>query len=123
VKQNTSTANFSQLILIIFRLDACCNKQISGSLISYDQQLFNMENEKKALSRKKFLFWGIGITSLLSLPAFLRPKKKKQPQIQTVKMLTQDGRLVEVDISKISGKKEKIKNADIHTWIKKPGTF
>ena len=82
-----------------------------------------MENEKKNLSRKKFLFWGISITSLFTIPAFLRfrPKKKKA---DTIKMLTQDGRLVEVDITKLSSKKEKIKPEEIHTWVnKKHNTF
>jgi len=83
-----------------------------------------MENKKKDVSRKKFLFWGVGITSLFALPAFLRSSKnKKQTDSKTVKMLTQDGQLVEVDVSKITGKKEKISNDDIHTWVKKPGTF
>ena len=82
-----------------------------------------MENKKKNLSRKKFLFWGIGTTSLFTIPSFLRSSKKhKQPE--TIKMLTQDGLLVEVDVSKLSAKKEKIKPEDIHTWVnKKHNTF
>ncbi|MFL5808250.1 MAG: hypothetical protein ACJ749_01940 [Flavisolibacter sp.] len=77
-----------------------------------------MENEKKNVSRKKFLFWGVGITSLFTIPAFLR-RSKKTSQPETIKMLTQDGRLVEVDITKLSSKKEKIKAEDIHTWVNK----
>jgi hypothetical protein len=46
-----------------------------------------------------------------------RSKKKKEPQ--KVKMLTQDGRLVEIDIENIPVKKQKIRNADIHTWVNK----
>ena len=77
-----------------------------------------MDNKNKGLSRKKFLSWGIGITSLLAIPAFLRfPKKNKAPG--SIKMLTQDGRLVEVDASAISGKKEKIKIEEIHNWVKR----
>jgi hypothetical protein len=34
-------------------------------------------------------------------------------------MLTQDGRLVEIDIENIPVKKQKIRNADIHTWVNK----
>ena len=58
-----------------------------------------MEKEQKKLSRKNFLSWGAGITSLLVLPSFFRSKKKKEPQ--KVKMLTQDGRLVEIDVENI----------------------
>ena len=77
-----------------------------------------MENKKKDLSRKKFLFWGLGISSVFVLPAFLRFTKKTPPP-KMVKMLTQDGKLVEVEIQKIPGKKTKISNKDIHNWIAK----
>lgn len=76
-----------------------------------------MEKNKKELSRKKFLFWGLGISSVFVLPAFLRFKKTPPPKM--VKMLTQDGKLVEVDVQKISGTKTKINNKDIHNWIAK----
>ena len=81
-----------------------------------------MEKEQKKLSRKSFLSWGAGITSLLVLPSFFRRKEKKQAE--KVKMLTQDGRLVEIDIENIPVKKQKIKTADIHTWVnKKPSSL
>ena len=76
-----------------------------------------MKKETKDLSRKKFLFWGIGISSLLAIPAFLRPKKNKETK--TVKMLTQDGRLVEIEVANIPSKKNKLKANDIHTWVNK----
>lgn len=60
--------------------------------------------------------WGLGISSFLTIPAFLRFTKMKEPA-KSVKMLTQDGKLVEVDVSNIPEKKEKIKTKDIHTWI------
>lgn len=74
-----------------------------------------MENDK-AVSRKKFVAWGVGIASLLAVPAFLRPSKKKK-ETKTAKMLTQDGRLVEVDITNLPDQKKKIKPEDIHTWV------
>ena len=74
--------------------------------------------KEKDLSRKKFLFWGIGISSLFALPAFLRTSKKNK-ETKTVKMLTQDGRLVEINVSNIPSKKDKLKQADIHTWVNK----
>jgi hypothetical protein len=82
-----------------------------------------MDNGKNSVSRKKFLFWGLGVSSLLALPAFLRSSKKTKP-LKTVKMLTQDGRLVEVDATALSGKKTKIKDKEIFTWVnKKPRTL
>jgi hypothetical protein len=78
-----------------------------------------MENERKDVSRKKFLFWGIGISSLLAVPAFLRPSKNKKKDSKTVKMLTQDGRLVEVEVNNLPSKKKKISDAGIHTWVNK----
>jgi hypothetical protein len=78
-----------------------------------------MENERKNVSRKKFLFWGFGISSLLAVPAFLRSPKKKKKETRTVKMLTQDGRLVEVEVDNLPAKKKKINDADIHTWVNK----
>jgi hypothetical protein len=77
-----------------------------------------MEKNNKELSRKKFLFWGLGISTVFVLPAFLRFTKKAPPP-KTVKMLTQDGKLVEVEIQKITGTKTKISNKDIHNWIAK----
>jgi hypothetical protein len=87
-------------------------------LTSLYHQLLYMDNTNKGFSRKKFLSWGIGISSLLAIPAFFRPAQKNK-ETKKVKMLTQEGKLVEVDVSAISGKKEKIKNADIHSWVKR----
>jgi hypothetical protein len=77
-----------------------------------------MENENKKVSRKKFLTWSVGISSLLAVPAFLKLSANKK-QIKSVKMLTQDGRLVEIDVANIPAKKKKIKMEDIHSWISK----
>ena len=77
-----------------------------------------MQNEQKPLSRKNFLSWTAGIGALLAIPAFLRPSKKKQVS-KTVKMLTQDGKLVMVDVANIPGRKKRISDKDIHTWVNK----
>ena len=75
-----------------------------------------MINNKKIFSRKNFLTWGIAISSVLAVPSIFRAKKKGTKK---VKMLTQDGRLVEIDQENIPIKKQKIKSADIHTWVNK----
>lgn len=75
-----------------------------------------MISNKKIFSRKNFLTWGITISSVLAVPSIFRAKKKGTKK---VKMLTQDGRLVEIDQENIPIKKQKIKSADIHTWVNK----
>ena len=54
-----------------------------------------MQEAQPSTSRKKFLFWSATILSSATLFRFINvPKKKKS---DTVKMLTQDGKLVEID--------------------------
>lgn len=74
-------------------------------------------------SRRKFV-WGVGIVSAFAaiaaatgLPFFRKqaPANKKT----TVKMLTEDGRLVEIDQSLISANKKKVTNTELQHWIKK----
>ncbi|HYK55353.1 MAG TPA: hypothetical protein VEV15_02675 [Flavisolibacter sp.] len=81
-----------------------------------------MKSQTKNVSRKKMLSWGIGFTALLALPSFLRFSKKKK-ETRKVKMLTQDGKLVEVDVVNIPDKKKKIREADILTWVNKKPTL
>ena len=86
-----------------------------------------MENEKSKLSRKKFLAWGVGLGSLLTLPSILfGQKNQSEPKpVKTgkmVKMLTPDGKLVEVDESILAAasKGKKADNKEIFHWMKNP---
>jgi hypothetical protein len=85
-----------------------------------------MENENKPSSRKKFLSWGLGITAVLAIPSFLRPSKKRQKEVicgeRQVKMLTQDGQLVWIDVTDIPEKRTKVETKDIHGWASKKKT-
>ena len=74
-----------------------------------------MEKEKDKPSRKKFVFWGIAILSSITALKFLPSTKKKK---ETIKMLTQDGRLVEVDKDRIAASKGKITDAELKAWVK-----
>ncbi len=87
----------------------------------------NTENEveKQTQARRK-LIAGLGILSLIPILKFGLFNKtcaviSCAPEVNctTMKMLTQDGRLVEVDISKIHGTKEKISNQQLQEWVKK----
>ncbi|WP_295233358.1 hypothetical protein [Sediminibacterium sp.] len=78
-------------------------------------------------NRRKLLF-GVGIFSFFSLFSFsslnLFSRKKSvipcapEKQTKTVRMLTQDGQLVEVEVSKLSSEKRKVTNQELQTWVK-----
>jgi hypothetical protein len=76
-----------------------------------------MEQEKDKTSRKKFVLWGFGILSSLTALKFMSFSKKKKKE--TVKMLTQEGRLVEIDKDMIPDSKRKITDPELKAWVKK----
>lgn len=68
-------------------------------------------------SRKKFLWWGAAaLAAVGSWKLFGGRIKKKEPE--TIKMLTQDGRLVEMDKSLLAAT-TKATDKDLQDWIKK----
>jgi hypothetical protein len=76
-----------------------------------------MANEiKKNQSRRKFIAWSVASAAVLAAFKFVRPSSKKP---ETVKMLTQDGKLVEVDIAALTATRKKITNGELQNWIKK----
>lgn len=78
----------------------------------------NMEQNQKISSRKKFLIWGATAFSSLTILQFLSGNKKEKKE--TVKMLTQDGKLVEVDAEKIYGsKRRKVSDDQLKNWVNK----
>ncbi|MGI9139454.1 MAG: hypothetical protein ACR2IM_10485 [Sediminibacterium sp.] len=80
----------------------------------------------EANSRRK-LITGIGLLSLLAPLAsaakipFIKKniKTPMKPSSNKVKMLTQDGKLVEVDENFLSAIRQKATNDDLKSWIKK----
>lgn len=80
-----------------------------------------MEQPQKAPTRKKILLWGAAILSTLTVLKFIPGSKKEQnePVKETVKMLTRDGRLVEVDKKLLASSGKKISNEELQKWIKK----
>ncbi|HRH50670.1 MAG TPA: hypothetical protein PLP23_18085 [Panacibacter sp.] len=79
-----------------------------------------MKEENKISSRKKFVLGCAAMVASLTALKFWLPKeapaKKKK---DTVKMLTQDGRLVEIDRAMLTAKSKKITDEDLKTWVKK----
>ena len=78
-----------------------------------------MKEEKKISSRKKFLLGGLAaLTSVLAYKSGIQKSEKKE----MVKMLTADGKLVEVDkkvLDAITAKK-KVSNKEIVAWMNNP---
>ncbi|OQY96837.1 MAG: hypothetical protein B6D37_00815 [Sphingobacteriales bacterium UTBCD1] len=64
-------------------------------------------------SRRKFIFLGAGIIAFFSVFKFLHTGKKKK----TIKMLSQDGRLVTLNEEMLPSKRKKITNRELQNWI------
>ena len=80
----------------------------------------NTKPAKSAFPRRKFLSWfGIVSAVVASGSAFAIGSKGKKKQGKMVKMLTQDGKLVEVDESMIQNKKTRITDEQLQNWIKR----
>lgn len=75
-----------------------------------------MTNDNKDLKRRKFIAWGIASAALFTVVKFIKPTPKKS---ETMKMLTQEGKLVEVDIASLPKERKKISNVELQNWIKK----
>ena len=77
-----------------------------------------MEQQQKTPTRKKFLLWGAALLSSLTVLKFI--PGSKQEKKETVKTLTRDGKLVEVDADKIyCGKRKKISDDQLKSWVRK----
>lgn len=79
-------------------------------------------NNTKALPRNKFVLWCLGIFAGLTVLKIFKPfaasaQKPKSGKIIT--MLSEDGKLVQVDISALNGSKRQITDDEIRTWIKR----
>ncbi len=84
-----------------------------------------IESIPPAIKTRRKLLAGIG---LLSFFPFIKLFSKKTPVIscapppvkkETMKVLSRDGQLVEVDVSRIKRIQEKISNEELKNWIKK----
>ncbi len=82
-------------------------------------------NSSQGSERRK-LISGLGILSIVTLVSGLSFFKKKKQIIacnphenKTVKMLTEDGRLVEVDANLLASNKKIATDKDLQSWIKR----
>ena len=76
-----------------------------------------MQTNEPKVTRRKMISW-LGVLSLFTMAgAALMPWKNKKPKI--VRMLTQDGQLVEVDTSVLAANRKKISDKELQGWVKK----
>jgi len=73
-----------------------------------------MQDSNKKTSRKKFLLWTTAIISSVTAFKIFGSKPKKQ----TVRMLAEDGSLVEIDSSLLVSKGRKISDKELQHWVK-----
>ncbi len=76
------------------------------------------ESSNTPQSRKKFLLWSaVVLGSVTALKFFTGSKKKKNDN--TIRMLTQDGKLVEINKDLLVSSGKKVSNEELQQWIKK----
>lgn len=68
----------------------------------------------KTQDRRKFLLAGVSLAAAFA--AFRLGKKTEEKK--TVRMLTQDGKLVEIDVDKLPPVKRAASGSDVQNWIK-----
>ena len=80
-----------------------------------------MEPILQPRSRKSFVKWGLGIVASLTIfkLAGSAAPKKQDAERKTIKMLGQDGKLVEVIQSTVPANRKKISDSELKNWIKK----
>ncbi len=86
----------------------------------------NSQSDPKETNSRRKLIAGLGVLSLFPLAKLGFFNKKKdviscapESSSQKIKLLAQDGTLVEVDLSKIKNSKQKISNEQLQSWVKK----
>lgn len=76
-----------------------------------------MDHHKKNTPRKTILLWGAAIlSSLIAIKYVPFTKKNKK---ETVKMLSQDGQLVEIDKELLASSGKKISDTELQNWVRK----
>jgi hypothetical protein len=71
------------------------------------------------IPRRNFITWAAGVIgSLTSIALLLRKNdKRKETGKKTAKMLTRDGKLVEVDIQHLQSNVRLASKKEIQTWV------
>lgn len=78
-----------------------------------------MQDSQKSTTRKKFLLWTATALASVTALKFFNGSKKEEKKSTTVRMLTQDGTLVEVDQELVIQSARKISDKELQQWVKK----
>jgi hypothetical protein len=79
-----------------------------------------MNSPEKNNSRKKFLRWGVVTAASATFLKFFLSKKEAAKGPEKIKMLTEDGVLVEIDASHLGMlSPKKITTEELKGWVKK----
>jgi hypothetical protein len=73
-----------------------------------------MQETKIRRSRKSFLLWATAVLGSLTALRMFRPK----PQQDKIVMLTEDGKLVEIDSNLLKSGARKVTNPELQAWVK-----
>ncbi len=77
-----------------------------------------MQEKQQPTSRKKFLLWSTLLLGSATVFKFFSNNKKKEPD--TITMLTQDGKLVSIDMKMVnSSKRSMVTDPELKEWVKK----
>ncbi len=77
-----------------------------------------MQIEESKVTRRKLVGW-LGVLSLFTMAgAAFKPWRKNKPA-RTVRMLTEDGQLVEVDVKLLADNRKRISDKDLQNWVKR----
>ena len=71
------------------------------------------ENGKK---RRNFIYWAAAVASGLM---FWKVSKITAKEEEKVRMLTEDGQLVEIDVKHLAGGGHKLSNKELQNWVKR----
>ena len=66
-------------------------------------------------NRRKFLFAGLSLAALVATFRYTRKTNEKK----TLKFLTQEGKLVELDANQLPASKQPASKQDLQNWVKK----
>jgi hypothetical protein len=64
--------------------------------------------------RRKLLLWAISLIAAIPFLRLAIPGDKKK----TIRLLTQEGKLVEVEVGNLPSKRKKINNDELRNWVK-----
>jgi hypothetical protein len=79
-----------------------------------------MSEKSKIQSRKRFIGFGLAAAAVIGTFRLFKPLAKKEVKPKTIRLLSQDGTLVEVDnLQVLCMKREKVSDDELKQWVHK----